>query len=583
MTPDPVPAPHSPTTYTRLFQLGAGGMGTVHLALARRQPEFQRLVVVKTLRGAGKDSAHAKAMLVEEARLSARLNHPNVVQVTEVVELEDSIMLVMEYLDGFCLSDAFREAGEAFSLPYRLRAICEALAGLHYAHELTGHDGVSLGIVHRDVSPPNIFVTYDGRVKLLDFGIAKARDSKHETKVGIIKGRLAYMPLEQFAGEQLDRRADIYAMGGILFEAVSNKRLWEGFSRKERIDSFTKGVVPKLDRSLNIDPALRAIVEKAMQPKREERYATANEMRLSIEAFLETRPAEQQVFSRDIGEMLATSCATQRAEQRKRIESEVQRIERGRANAPTPLIPPANHTPHVAVPKDPLVPSHTESGMRKATTNVGNGTDSEVSRSHTQTNTNTSNRNSGVSVWLYVAAAVLVLASLLLILSVSGAESSRAVPEEKANNQLIVQTTPNAATVFLDGRRLGTGRIETFLTSGSEYVLKVTAEGHAPVERTIVSKAASTELDIVLKPLEIEAAVLDDTSDAQEPGSSPTTAVSSPAQAPVRVSSQTRPARPPKAQATPVHRKTTKGEESSTCNPPYYFVDGIKTYKKECI
>lgn len=582
MPAGPVLAPYSPTTYTRLFQLGAGGMGTVHLALARRQPEFQRLVVVKTLPGTGKGSVDAKAMLVEEARLSARLNHPNVVQVTEIVELEDSIMLVMEYLDGFCLSDAFREAGAAFSLPYRLRAICEVLAGLHYAHELTDHDGTSLGIVHRDVSPPNIFVTYDGRVKLLDFGIAKAGDSPHETKEGIIKGRIAYMPVEQFAGQKLDRRADIYAMGSILFEAISNKRLWDGCSRKERLNGLTTGVVPKLDPSLNVDPALRAIVEKAMQPARENRYATAEDMRLALEAVLEAQPAEQQVFARDIGDMLARSCATQRDERRKQVEREVQRIERGRANAPTPLIPPSAINHDFVVPKDPLLPQ-TESGVRQATTPGGDRTESEVSRS------NTINRKKGVSGWFYAAAAVLVLASVMLILSAKDADPSRGSSEKE--NQLIVQTTPREASVFLDGRKLGSGRVETSLSSGSTHLLRVTAEGHVPVERTIVSKAASTELDINLKPIEPVA--------PSAPAVTAASAVAAPeleplAQEEVRNSPQVRSspqARPPSKSSvktptptkTTAPTKTTKGAESTNCNPPYYFVDDIKTYKKECI
>src|SRR5262249_47258807 len=148
-----------------------------------------------------------------EARLSARLNHPNVVQVSDIVEAPRGATLVMEYLDGLSLRTIYAASQDAFSLPMRLRVLCEVLAGLHYAHELTDYDGSSLGIVHRDVTPQNIFVTYDGSIKLLDFGIAKITAQSDLTQAGVIKGKVQYMPIEQLSGDKIDRRADIYAVG----------------------------------------------------------------------------------------------------------------------------------------------------------------------------------------------------------------------------------------------------------------------------------------------------------------------------------------------------------------------------------
>ncbi|HEY4106492.1 MAG TPA: serine/threonine-protein kinase, partial [Polyangiaceae bacterium] len=157
--------------YRKLMLLGHGGMATVHLAFATGPGGFNRLVVVKAMREELLSLPEARSMFLEEARLCARLNHPNVVQVSEVVDSASGVMIVMEYLDGRPLS-AMLQIGDSFSLPMRLRIVCEILSGLHYVHELRDFEGESLGLVHRDVSPHNVFATFDGRVKLLDFGIA---------------------------------------------------------------------------------------------------------------------------------------------------------------------------------------------------------------------------------------------------------------------------------------------------------------------------------------------------------------------------------------------------------------------------
>src|SRR5690349_9631966 len=202
--------------YRILSELGRGGMSNVFLAVASGPGGVNKLVVLKALLPDLSTEPYALAMFLDEARLAARLNHANVVQTYEVGTEGDRHVIVMEYLEGQPLSAVLRRAGSAglpFTLPSYLRVIVSMLEGLHYAHELTSYDGSPLMFVHRDVSPQNVFLTYDGQVKLLDFGIAKAATSQNHTAAGVIKGKLAYMAPEQMVASRIDRRADVYSVG----------------------------------------------------------------------------------------------------------------------------------------------------------------------------------------------------------------------------------------------------------------------------------------------------------------------------------------------------------------------------------
>src|SRR5579859_6512235 len=201
--------------YRLLAELGEVGMGNVYLAVARGPGGFNKLCVLKVLRPLlAQERASVKSFL-SEGRLAVRLSHPNVVQTFEVAENAGRQAIVMEYLEGRSLAQiAERAQGErAMPIAMQLHVLGCVLAGLHYAHELSDFDGKPLGIVHRDVSPQNVFVTFDGQVKLLDFGIAKARHAGSvHTSTGIVKGKIRYMAPEQMSGETVDRRADLFAV-----------------------------------------------------------------------------------------------------------------------------------------------------------------------------------------------------------------------------------------------------------------------------------------------------------------------------------------------------------------------------------
>lgn len=311
--------------YQRLLPLGSGGMAHVHLSLAVGQSGFKRLVVVKSVREELLADPTMRQMFLAEARLSARLNHPNVVQVSEVVETDEGVMLVMEYLDGLAFSAACRAGGDALTLGMRLRVICDVLSGLAYAHDLVDYHGQPLGVVHRDVSAQNVLLTYDGRVKLLDFGIAKVTSAPDRTRTGVIKGRIAYMPLEQVTGKAVDRRTDVYAVGCLLWETVAGSRIWGSLSEPQIVRQVLKGGVPALGSRVEVHPELERIVSKATAQLPDDRYATADAMRVDLETFLRTLPP---VNLREVGELLSRVCSDARADRKRELAGAVAAAER---------------------------------------------------------------------------------------------------------------------------------------------------------------------------------------------------------------------------------------------------------------
>ncbi len=310
--------------YWLIAELGRGGMAHVHLAVVLGPAGFSKLVVVKELRHELVSNADFVEMFLDEARLAARLRHPNVVQTTEVGEEGGRYYMVMEYLEGQTLNKVFHQLrGNAdWSIPKRVRVITDMLSGLHYAHELREVDGTPLGVVHRDVSPHNVFVTYDGQIKLMDFGVAKSVDASHETRAGVFKGKVAYVAPEQIMGNPVDRRADVYSAGVMLWEALAGRRMWKGVSDVTTMHNVLNGQLPDIREVRPDTPApLVEIVDKALQLAPERRYQTALAMQEDLEAWLQN--GGHHLTSKDVGKLVSAVFAEDRESIAKMIEGQI--------------------------------------------------------------------------------------------------------------------------------------------------------------------------------------------------------------------------------------------------------------------
>jgi eukaryotic-like serine/threonine-protein kinase len=328
-----VPAPGRGNTnafgkYQLLADLGHGGMADVYLAVARGPVGFNKLVVIKRLRPHLAEEPEFLAMFLDEARLAARLNHPNVVQTNEVGEEHGSYFIAMEYLDGQPLHRIMHRAarrGMRVPLEAWLRILCDALAGLHHAHELTDFDGTLLSVVHRDASPHNVFVTYDGQTKLVDFGIAKAASRTAETWAGVLKGKVAYMAPEQARCADVDRRADVFSIGVVLWELLTQERLWRGLSDVEILERLAAADVP---RARSVRPELPAeldeICARALAVRAEDRFASAAELREALERYAAAHLP--RCGPSELGRIVADLFADRRQELRTIIERQLRGV-----------------------------------------------------------------------------------------------------------------------------------------------------------------------------------------------------------------------------------------------------------------
>jgi serine/threonine-protein kinase len=316
--------------YSLIAQIGRGGMGVIYLALVRGPAGFNKLFVVKELKPELSADPEVVSLFLEEARLSARMNHANVVQTIEVGSEDDHHFMAMEYLEGQSLveiRERCTDKGIRLAEELALQITIGALEGLQYAHTSTGFDGSGQGVVHRDVSPHNLFVTYDGTVKVLDFGIAKTSSSAQHTETGVLKGKVAYMAPEQAAGQPIDRRIDVFAVGVILWEALAGRRMWgDSAADMSILHSLWNQSIPDLCVARpEISPVLARIVKKATEADPNQRYQTASEMQLALEEYAAT--LEGPSGARELGKFVAEHFKRDRADIKARIDGQIKLLE----------------------------------------------------------------------------------------------------------------------------------------------------------------------------------------------------------------------------------------------------------------
>ena len=280
--------------YELLGELATGGMATVYLGRMRRPMGFNRLVAIKCMHPQyAKDPSFA-SMFVDEARLTARLRHPNIVPTLDIVSDAGQLLIVMEYVEGESLAGLIklvRDAGSRIPVAVACAIIHDLLLGLHEAHESTDDDGSALAIIHRDVSPQNVIVGLDGLARVLDFGVAKARSRVHHSNDGEIKGKIPYMPPEQLFGEGVDRRVDIYAAGVLLWESLVGERLFEGSNEEALVRRIDAGDVPAPSTKVSgISKELDALVMRALCKDAAGRFPPALAMAEAISGLVALPP-----------------------------------------------------------------------------------------------------------------------------------------------------------------------------------------------------------------------------------------------------------------------------------------------------
>ena len=327
--------------YRLLGVLGRGSRGIFHLGVAKSLGTFKKLVVVKELRAELASDARSVEAFLGEAKLAARLSHPNIVQAIEADADGGRPFLAIEFLDGQTFAEAWRRNVESggLSLAAQVRILCEALSGLHHAHELCDYDGRELHVVHGDVRPEYLFVTYDGQVKLMNF--RGARPPRESGPTAEFDGRLAYAAPEQVRGRPWDRRTDVFAVGVLLWEVLAGQRFTTDPDNPAAIKARLFGLEPRISQAApNAPHGLANICNRALAVDPSDRFSTAEDFKDALLAFL--RASGDAVEPRIIGTQMRSLFEPERAAMHRIIEAALTADEPPDSN---PLAPPDAVTP----------------------------------------------------------------------------------------------------------------------------------------------------------------------------------------------------------------------------------------------
>ncbi|MGE0786820.1 MAG: PEGA domain-containing protein [Sandaracinaceae bacterium] len=465
VTPPPPPPPEAASDagenmparfgkYTLMRKLATGGMAELFLALQKSVAGFEKLIVVKrVLPHLAQDESFIE-MLLSEARIAATLNHPNVAHIYDVGEANGQFYIAMEHVHGEDLRSLVRQMKNkgvtAFPLEHALAIVLGCCAGLAYAHEKRDLDGEAMGIVHRDVSPQNILVTFSGDVKLVDFGIAKAgRGQMEDTGSGQLKGKVPYMSPEQAQGLNLDNRSDIFSLGIMLFELCTGRRLFRGKNEMETLRRIVEDEYPR-PRELNpaLSPRLEEIILRALEKDISRRYQTAREMQADLEDFI--RSEQLKVSALSLGAWMQDLF-------REKLDAQNQMMQEGRQLA--------------EILAEQALQEEREGSLPGAT------------GSHVRP------KPSSKVPWILLALVVLsaVGAGVFLFLNPPGGGAAT------GPGVISITSEPDGAAIWIDGDRRGDRTPATIedLPVGAAFSVKLTRDGFAPyTERVELSEAS---------------------------------------------------------------------------------------------
>jgi serine/threonine-protein kinase len=315
--------------YRSLFEIGRGGMATIEVALERSSAGFERIVALKRLHPHSARERRQTEAFAREARLAVWLVHPNVVHAFDFGETDGELFLAMEYVEGESLSTMIRAARDRSSGPLPPEIVASILAdaceGLHAAHELRDPTtGSPLNVIHRDVSPQNVMVSYEGHVKLLDFGVAKMDSVDPLTRTGEVKGKTAYMSPEQAMGETLDRRSDLFSMGAVLFECVSGRKMWGNGTDLDVLRKLALEPPPSLADAAPLAPQeLVDLCARMVAKSPRDRPSSAQAVAMELRAF--AAKSEPPVTTYAIAGVMQTLFAAQARQRREMLDQSVEK------------------------------------------------------------------------------------------------------------------------------------------------------------------------------------------------------------------------------------------------------------------
>ncbi len=292
--------------YEIVAKLRVGGMAALYLGRKTGAGGFAKYVAIKVVLEHLAEDPMLIGMFLDEARLSARVEHPNVVHIHELGEEEGQHFLVMEYVAGGSLSQiqrALAKRGRRLTPPLVASIAMQVAAGLHAAHEVTDDHGVSLHVVHRDVSPKNVLIAYKGYVKLIDFGIAKVRDASQATSAGLLKGTIRYMSPEQSAGRtNIDRRSDVFSLGTLMWELLTGRLLFNAENDLGSLDLVRRADAPLPSQFAPVPPALEQVVMRMLSLSPDDRFASCDEVQRAIAAAV---PEALSISAQQAGDVVA--------------------------------------------------------------------------------------------------------------------------------------------------------------------------------------------------------------------------------------------------------------------------------------
>ncbi|MFT3698373.1 MAG: serine/threonine-protein kinase [Kofleriaceae bacterium] len=445
-----------------LGYLADGGMAEIFLG---REPEGRAVVIKRILPHLARQQNFV-AMFIDEARIGSLVHHPNVVEVFELGQVGTDLFLVMEYLAGESTSGFMRRLqlrGE--TLPTELGAyiVAEACAGLQCAHDLVDESGMPMNLVHRDISLSNLFITYAGDVKVLDFGIAKAADRLTRTATGQVKGKFSYMSPEQCRGEPLDLRSDIFSLGVVLYELTTQRRLFKRANELMVLKAVTEQPIPRPTREIvGYPPALEHVVMKALSRDREQRWSSMAEMRTALLGVIgngDLKAALAETMSRNFDERIAEKQAL---------------LRHIRANTKIDMVPASEVDESVEVPQMPepsatLTPPVLQQPQRRR--------------------------------WLIPAIAIAAIAIGIGVFAAASSTKDTAVPAQAdvvemkpepaavpvppAPPDFVVEidSIPTGAVVMIDGRRAGVTPFSYKTTVKGAIAIELARDGYEPIKQ----------------------------------------------------------------------------------------------------